>query len=354
MTDEQITNLQDAAKAGRVDVCKSLLEAGVPVDGRIPLLPWDTALSFAAWNGRLEVVDLLLGAGAEVDGRLDDRSTPLIDACISGHLSVVRRLLEAGADLHRESLRQPLTATGTAEYWSFKQEGQPEVASYLRSLGGTNPYFDGAPDAKDAEERWAGAVGEMHIELLERALYGRVSLVPFEREEGSERPLVVRQCRFSANPYLFRLLCTVNAAPSAPGEVAIALPAAWPLHAAALKEQRYAWPLELVFHVARKLQQGASLSHGDLLARDGEILQNAFTPRDIEQWIVVAHRTFEERRIAVLQAGLAPTLLLVPNFAKAIKPKEALAKADAKAQVNWEKPALGTGRSALTVQLPPA
>lgn len=256
-----------------------------------------------------------------------------------------------GGDTHRESLESPLTPTGAAEYWSaFNHQNPGEVGRYMRSIGGISPYFD-TPAGASADDRWQGVEGELHIDLLESGLFGRVSLVPFEREVAGCM-VSIRQCRFVAEKYLFRTLCTVNLSKRQRLEIAIALPSSWPLHSAALKEQRYAWPLELLYHVAGKLTQGAALAHGDLQARDGDLLRDTFTPSEIQQWLVVCHQSLEERRATVPQAKLGATLLLVPHVGKPIKGSDAKARADAKAKVKWEKLALGTGRNALVVPLP--
>ena len=57
-----------------------------------------TALILAAQSGHVEVVRLLLEAGADKDVADDDGATALMEAAYRGHVEVVRLLLEAGAD----------------------------------------------------------------------------------------------------------------------------------------------------------------------------------------------------------------------------------------------------------------
>jgi ankyrin repeat protein len=48
--------------------------------------------------GGAEVVRELLSHGAAVNSQADDGVTPLVDACIEGHLAAATLLLDAGAD----------------------------------------------------------------------------------------------------------------------------------------------------------------------------------------------------------------------------------------------------------------
>jgi ankyrin repeat protein len=73
-----------------------------------------TALHLAARDGRTEEVRLLLEAGAELDARTGgDRSTPLLISLINGHYDLALEMLEAGADpnLASEDGVAPLYAT---------------------------------------------------------------------------------------------------------------------------------------------------------------------------------------------------------------------------------------------------
>jgi ankyrin repeat protein len=81
----------DAARAGRLDITKALLDAGFPPDSRTN--SGYTALIMATYHGHHEEVSLLLHAGANpclVDG---NGNTALMGALFKGEMDVARLLL---------------------------------------------------------------------------------------------------------------------------------------------------------------------------------------------------------------------------------------------------------------------
>ncbi|SVC81365.1 uncharacterized protein METZ01_LOCUS334219, partial [marine metagenome] len=70
--------LLEAAASGNVETVKTLLAAGVDVNGEEGSTPFGaTPLHYAALDGRKEVVELLLEKGADVNLKNDDDRTPL-------------------------------------------------------------------------------------------------------------------------------------------------------------------------------------------------------------------------------------------------------------------------------------
>ncbi|XP_062600897.1 serine/threonine-protein phosphatase 6 regulatory ankyrin repeat subunit A-like [Saccostrea cucullata] len=69
-----------------------------------------TALTAACYNGKMSIVKALLEAGADVNLK-DKRSTPLIEACLGWNIDVVKVLINAGADVNLQGKSlTPLTA----------------------------------------------------------------------------------------------------------------------------------------------------------------------------------------------------------------------------------------------------
>jgi len=103
--------------------------------------PGTTSLVLAARAGHLEIVDLLLAAGAPADGtvRTNGRwpGTPLEAAASRGRLEVMRRLIDAGADVNAKDtngktlLKRVLQ--NSPDYPEFHPT--PAVADLLRRHG---------------------------------------------------------------------------------------------------------------------------------------------------------------------------------------------------------------------------
>ena len=90
--------LVEAARNGRLEPVRALLQNGANVDARDG--DGYTALHWAAGNGHLETVRDLLGDGASVDARDGDGYTALHWAAGYGHLEIVRDLLNAEANVN--------------------------------------------------------------------------------------------------------------------------------------------------------------------------------------------------------------------------------------------------------------
>ena len=121
-----------ACKSDRIEVLDRLVRGGARLDAD----PYrGTALIWAAVNNRARAAEWLLDRGADVNGRgtfggLDHGQgvTALMMAAQYGHLSMVRLLVERGADLNAVDDLHGGTAEQAAEY--FKQTA---VKDYLAS-----------------------------------------------------------------------------------------------------------------------------------------------------------------------------------------------------------------------------
>jgi ankyrin repeat protein len=73
------------------------------------------------------VIKALIERGADVDkATTDDGQTPLLNACLSGHVEIVKTLLEGGAAIDQS------TTDGTTPLYVACQEGHIDTARWLR------------------------------------------------------------------------------------------------------------------------------------------------------------------------------------------------------------------------------
>jgi ankyrin repeat protein len=111
------TPLMWAAADGHAAAIRVLVEAGADVNARSSIIVWErqrteeprdkwlppgglTPLLFAARDGKVESAKALLEAGADPNLVDPDRHTPLIVALMNGHVDVATTLVHAGADVN--------------------------------------------------------------------------------------------------------------------------------------------------------------------------------------------------------------------------------------------------------------
>jgi len=110
----------------------------------------------AAKAGNSSAVEALLRDGADVNAReSEDHTYALHWAAASGHLEVVRLLVDAGGDVHGEGDDHALGVIGWATCW---EPTQPEIAEFLVSRGARHHIFSAL--ALGLEERVRAIVAE--------------------------------------------------------------------------------------------------------------------------------------------------------------------------------------------------
>jgi ankyrin repeat protein len=116
------TALIIASEHNRVEVAIKLIENGAEINtgnstGRTPL--W-----YAAVNGCVKIVDALLARGASVNSCTDDESTPLVVAAEKGNCEIVKKLVPTAKRTHRQ----------IALYWA-SASGHVQVVKFLLECG---------------------------------------------------------------------------------------------------------------------------------------------------------------------------------------------------------------------------
>jgi ankyrin repeat protein len=121
------TWLHVAAKAGKIEVIKRLLELGADVNAKGGTFN-AAAINLASSAGHADVVKCLLQAGAEMDVSEPERN-PLFGAIYGGHFEIVKLLLEHGIDPH---IRYTGESMKNMDALAFARErGQSEIAAFL-------------------------------------------------------------------------------------------------------------------------------------------------------------------------------------------------------------------------------
>jgi hypothetical protein len=287
----------------------------------------DTALGRAVASTQgvfpdVDIVRLLLAHGALVNGHPSGSSSPLSWAAINGNLPAAKLLIEAGADPYWEGWRYgPAVDEGIEA--QVIGSGSEKVAEYLRSLGATVTYLEW--------HHWE----DRQLECIERTL-GVVNPRPYERSFGGTA-IAVYKARFAqkVRRYEHWLLFTRGLAPHLKAEVGLVVSRVWPLNKGAMLEQRFSWPVELLFRIAAAVLAGARLEHGSVVRATDEVLGGFETP--VPEWLVVTSGAIEEKRALGGWTGTVPVLLLTPVLTKKrYKPgKEAVAEADKRSGWSW-------------------
>ncbi len=201
MTEGLDQRLFAAARDGDVASLAALLDAE-PGKLHIRDQPYQhTLLHVAARSGQLAAVDLLLERGLDPNVReRGDNTHPMHWAAAHGHLDVVRRLADAGADVVGEGDDHQLAVIGWASCWEgCDDDAHRAVADFLVSRGARHHIFSAiALELEDEVRRVAGTDPAQ----LER---------PMSHNENFQRPLhyAVRMRR----PRMVALLLELGADP---------------------------------------------------------------------------------------------------------------------------------------------
>jgi len=139
------TALHGACYWGSVEAAGMLLEHGadanaVTTDSFLQIQPLGCAVAAPDVPnpsqdeaGVLPLVDLLLDSGANVNARRRDGMTALHSAAYRGHLRVIRRLLERGADPGIRARNDSGSHAGQSPVETALAQGQTAAADLLRS-----------------------------------------------------------------------------------------------------------------------------------------------------------------------------------------------------------------------------
>ncbi len=118
------TPLGMAIEHERVDIVRTLLSAGASPEGGDECY---TGLVIAINKNNMKIFQMLLDAGASVNGRMEDDYRAIMKAALLGRLEMVKKLVEAGADVNAWS-------QGETAIMSAARGAHQEVYDYLYPL----------------------------------------------------------------------------------------------------------------------------------------------------------------------------------------------------------------------------
>ncbi|KAH9816463.1 ankyrin repeat-containing domain protein [Melampsora americana] len=86
----------DAARSGNLNLLKSAIESGLPVD--LTNSSGNTLLMLSSYSGHLELVNYLISKGSNPNRLNDLHQSPLSGSVFKDHRSIIHSLFQAGAD----------------------------------------------------------------------------------------------------------------------------------------------------------------------------------------------------------------------------------------------------------------
>lgn len=237
------TWLHVAAKRGKLDMVKYLVESGMDINRRSGTSD-SYAINQAVTWGHIDVVKYLLSRGAKLDVS-DPVRNPLFDAITDGRSEMVRLLIDSGINIHvkYENNRDALAYA--------IERGQTEIADILRTaMGQSSTAKQQTTDAKIA--KW-----EPHNEILNYVsrCCGKIGQTISEIVPGSRVAIDLHIIPASKTRNYITLVTTgmsdypmdeaEEAAETAYAELLIKLPADWPIEESKMNDEKNYWPLAL-------------------------------------------------------------------------------------------------------------
>ncbi|XP_007431909.1 2-5A-dependent ribonuclease [Python bivittatus] len=163
------TKLNDAVKAGNIQLVRQLLEEGANINAHVER-GW-TPLHSAVQRDSEEIVNFLLENGADPFVRKDDGATPFILAGIEGNVNILKLFLDKGSDINEYGIN------GFTAFMEAAVYGREEALRFLHKNGADVNQGRIVDENKRAVKK-GGATA-----LMDAANHGHFALVKILVEE---------------------------------------------------------------------------------------------------------------------------------------------------------------------------
>ena len=233
-----------AARDGRLDFMNVLFSHGATVDSPNRNGDPEGPIIEAADNGHISIVRFLLDQGATVNFAVDGRFRcfALANAARKGHLDIVKLLIDRGADMNA-------AWNGNNCLMEAEMYGKKDVADYLRSIGMRDLRETTTPDYLSGHATFLETMSQLHGELSPWSLVdpGNPSVTLRVTQPGGKD-----NCQTLFTVGLSDRPLVVPGAKRVDTELALRLPADWPLTSEALADPLWNWPVLWLKGLARE------------------------------------------------------------------------------------------------------
>jgi len=180
-------SIHEAIRRKDLRAVKKCIESGRDLNVKGP--DGNYPLASAAHDGLTEIVDALLVNGAEVNKQAATGAAALHYAAFRGHAACVRRLVDAGADVHLEAWNAPpLTPLESAI--SHKRTAVVRILAPLtKDLHAAKKAENAAADPKDIDLFEAVRIGD--VAALQRGCVGLIDV-----RNGEQETLLHKACLY--------------------------------------------------------------------------------------------------------------------------------------------------------------
>ena len=178
------TALMGAVLENHLDAAKYLLERGADINSYTRAIPTAkggmTALLYAAREGYQEMAELLLDRGADIKASSANRTSPLLIAILNGHVTLAMKLLDRGADPNAAD------AYGRGPLFAAVEMDAGDRTALIHALVDRGADVNARTAYRFMQGDDSGVDSEGQTPFLRAALLGDVELMRYLLDHGAD------------------------------------------------------------------------------------------------------------------------------------------------------------------------